>query len=189
MTNRKAMLPLVLASAAALWLLPSGCLELRDDGEVDGGERTECFDCHNIDRLTPAHRVHTGADPGLFSEQVSGCEDCHVVTHKDGYQEASVLWFPAGAMARTAGLEPVWDGARCRDVYCHGGSLSGGMDTEPAWSAVGTIKCNSCHGVPPLQPHPASGLCSECHGAAFADGDLDAAKHIDGVLDFQGAGQ
>ncbi len=166
-----------------------GCLEVRDDGDVDGGERSECGDCHDVDWLTPAHRVHTGADPGLFSELAVNCVDCHVVTHKDGYRETSILWFPEGVMARLGGLEPTWDGARCNDVYCHGAGLSGGMETEPAWSDVGTVKCNSCHGVPPLAPHPASGLCSECHGAAFTDGNLDAATHIDGTLDFEGAEQ
>jgi predicted CxxxxCH...CXXCH cytochrome family protein len=184
------MLPLVLfwsvAASAVLW---AGCLEVRDDGEADGGERSECGDCHHIDWLTPAHRVHTGEDPGLFSTLAMGCEDCHVVTHKDGYRETAVEWFPEGVKAAVGGLAPVWDGARCTDVYCHGGGLSGGLDTEPAWSAVGTIKCNSCHGVPPLAPHPASGYCSQCHGAAYTDGDLDPAKHVDGILDFQGAGQ
>ena len=190
MMYKKVMVPFMVVCLAVIFgVLAVGCLEVRSNDDVDGGEGSECGDCHHIDWLTPAHRVHTGGDPGLFSTLAMGCEDCHVVTHKDGYRETSVVWFPEGVMARLGGVEPTWDGARCNEVYCHGGGLSGGMDTEPAWSEVGSIKCNSCHGVPPLDPHPASGYCSQCHGAAYTGGDLDPAKHVDGILDFQGAGQ
>jgi len=187
MKNRSTMLNLLLILVFSfVGALLIGCLEVRDDGDADNSDlKDECGDCHMLGNLSGAHYAHSTVEGGLFSDLVLGCEDCHVVTHKDGYQETNVEWFPEGSMATTGGLQPTWDGASCADTYCHGGGLRGGLNVDPIWASdEDQVKCGSCHGVPPTQPHPVnSASCSTCHSGAYVDGELNPLKHIDGILD------
>ena len=50
----------------------------------------------------------------------------------------------------------------------------------------GASACDSCHGNPPVAPHPVVGECHLCHGGTvLADGTIDAAggKHVNGTVD------
>ena len=63
-----------------------------------------------------------------------------------------------GALATAGGkLAPTLDTAtnRCGNLYCHGATLSGGMNVTPEWTKVGQGEavCGTCHGVPPPAPH------------------------------------
>lgn len=68
----------------------------------------------------------------------------------------------------------------CANVYCHGGTLTGGSNTTPNWTATNQAVCGNCHGVTAAAPpttgghlrHAGSGVagrlalaCSICHGA------------------------
>jgi predicted CxxxxCH...CXXCH cytochrome family protein len=51
----------------------------------------------------------------------------------------------------------------------------------------GDIKCGSCHGAPPS--NHADNRCELCHGAAYADGGVDVALHLDGKVELRNGGE
>jgi predicted CxxxxCH...CXXCH cytochrome family protein len=131
------------------------------------------------------------------------CVECHTVPalfdqagHVDSPLPAEVTFaeFQDGAHASTGGAnpevvlpdpaQPYDDQAevRCRNVYCHGATLTGGTATEPSWNRPGSsfTKCDSCHGYAPPVPHPQSKQCADCHVATFSGGELVPSMHIDG---------
>jgi len=152
-------------------------------------------------RPVGAHRQHL-ADGSI--RRAIPCEECHVVpTRIDGHFSdgaATLTW--NGTLAGARGAAPSWDpeAARCRNVYCHGGTLDGGTAKDPIWTQVdGTQKtCGSCHGDPP-GPHSAfrdAWDCHRCHpGTVLARAapsdpaliDVAAGKHVDGNLDLPSA--
>lgn len=163
----------------------TACLEVREDGAVDGG--AGCDFCHA--ELGGAHAVHVDA-AGPFDLQL-GCADCHPVPSDwfvEGHVDAVVaVLFPAGSLAATGGLTPGWDGATCSQVYCHGASLDGAQYPEPRWTDAfeDGLGCDACHGDPPPAPHPADGECQECHGASYSEtGVLDPDVHLNGVVEW-----
>ncbi len=184
-------------------LLHTACLDVRaedvdehPDGEegckschhaAGSEELTRCDVCHAHPATTDAHTVHV--DGGPF-EKTMLCEDCHPVPaewfdedHLDGVVQ---VVFAAGSLAGTGGLEPVWNGRRCENVYCHGVSLSGGTNTAPAWREDEEIACGACHGIPPTENHVTSTDCELCHAAAYDEaGDLDTERHLNGFVDMQ----
>jgi len=170
----------------------AACLEVRNDAEVDAGDEG-CGMCHSAEGTGETHVAHTGME-GLFGGGYA-CEDCHLVPddwfvpgHINGTVE---VVFAEGSLAKAGGSQPEWDGNRCTNVYCHGATLGGGTYTDPVWDDPNLpdgVGCGDCHGVPPLQPHPASGACSQCHEAAYTDGVLDKSVHINGVVDFEETG-
>jgi len=176
----------------SLALLLVCCLEARDEAEVDGGEG--CGRCHSEEGESAAHEVHVAGN-GSFGRAMA-CGDCHVVPygwfvegHVDGIVQVE---FVDGGLAYAGGMVPEWDGAKCTNVYCHGASLSGGTRVEPYWNGEGMedgVTCGDCHGVPPPDPHPSSGTCSQCHATTYeSDAGLDRQEHIDGEVDLGGAG-
>lgn len=85
---------------------------------------------------------------------------------------------------------PAWRAAdaTCAGTYCHGGTLTGGVLTQPRWTDVGgaAMACGACHGAPPPAPHPAREDCATCHpDTVRADGslNLEGGRHLDGRLD------
>ncbi len=136
---------------------------------------TACVTCHRDE--SPSHAVHRAAS--------LTCAECHRVPERwdapghivDDALPAEVTF---GALA-AATLDPddregppVFDGARCSNVYCHGAVLhaGGGSDTQPTWDATATGTCGSCHAAPP--PSHARSDCATCHP--------QSAPHIDGAL-------
>lgn len=183
---------LCFALVAMSFVVFTACLEVRDNEDVDGGG-DGCTMCHSLDGETGAHPFHVG-DEGLFGGGYA-CEDCHPIPTEwfdEGHIDAVVeVIMPEGTLATTGGVVPEFDGARCTNVYCHGATLSGGTYTEPLWydsTLPEGLSCGMCHGIPPLDPHPASGSCPECHSAAYTGGELDKSVHINGAVDFLGAG-
>ncbi|HZJ63799.1 MAG TPA: CxxxxCH/CxxCH domain-containing protein, partial [Kofleriaceae bacterium] len=140
---------------------------------------TACTTCHGAGPRSNAHPVH--ADRGV------ACAQCHVVPARwdddghilhDGVAIAGPAKVTFGALASTATPDragpPSWDGATCRNVYCHGDALhaGGGAATQPRWDAPAPAgDCNRCHASPP--PSHARTDCATCHPAA---------PHIDGAL-------
>jgi predicted CxxxxCH...CXXCH cytochrome family protein len=80
--------------------------------------------------------------------------------HSNGTAEISF-----GPLARTGGASPSWNGTTCSNVYCHG-SFTGGKVYAPTWTAPVTSTCGTCHGLPPVAPHPQNADCSACHTPA-----------------------
>jgi len=87
---------------------------------------------------------------------------------------------------------------QCSNVYCHGSTITGGMNKTPNWEGVGTdAVCGTCHGGDPTSvPFPAQsgahtrhasnsvgGLqiaCGTCHGAS-----AQSLAHVDGKVVWQ----
>ncbi len=132
-----------------------------------------------------AHQSHLATS--TWHAQVA-CTECHIVPaqpsdpgHYDTALPAELTW---GALATADGAVPVWDGATCSNVYCHGATLIGGGAT-PTWTSVGSgqASCGTCHSLPPGAPHAQDFNCYTCHP------DIDAGfsfvtpeQHIDGVV-------
>jgi predicted CxxxxCH...CXXCH cytochrome family protein len=144
------------------------CLDCHRDGP------TACVTCHRAGPTSNAHGAHRTGDVG--------CAECHVVPARwdtPGHLGSVDVTFGARAQATLAPADragpPTWDGASCRNVYCHGAVLhaGGGLATAPRWDApVETGRCDRCHASPP--PSHARTDCATCHPAN--------APHIDGAV-------
>jgi predicted CxxxxCH...CXXCH cytochrome family protein len=130
-----------------------------------------------------AHQRHLVA--GTLSPPIA-CTECHVVPTVMGHANGAVE-VTFGPLAVTSAA-PVWNGARCSNVYCHGASLRGGTLKAPLWTTVdGTqATCGTCHGVPPPAPHPQTADCGSCH-AGYTAASVDLSKHVDGVVQATGS--
>ena len=163
----------------------AACLEVRDDEADAGGDG--CTMCHELDVTSHGHAVHR-SDAGTWGGVGLSCDDCHVIPTEwfaEGHLNATVeVVFADGGLATAGGAEPSYDGARCSGVYCHGGTLTGGVNTEPEWRDTDPVMCGDCHGIPPLDPHPDNSECATCHADAYLDGGLDTAVHLNGAVDF-----
>ncbi len=192
--------PFVLLVSA---LAASGC----GSGATNDGPTVKCNSCHgsednpappratNDDTETTSVRVGAHQTHLHDSEvrQAMWCQECHVVpttinepTHQDG--SPAELTF--GILATTGETDPSWDRdeEKCSNVYCHGATLAGGTNTEPKWTAVDGSQafCGSCHGIPPLAPHPPNFDCAQCHPETMDDDggiDLATQTHINGKVD------
>ena len=143
------------------------------------------------ERGVGAHQAHLKTSTWRAKLQ---CGHCHQVPTKlldKGHIDTALpaeLTFTGLAKADYA--KPSWDGAKCAGSYCHGGTLSGGNNTAPAWTTVdGTqAACGTCHGLPPNKNHTSNKQCSMCHKATVDDKMkiIDASKHINGKVDLAG---
>ena len=190
------------------------------NGVVDFTSDTTCTSCHG-----DATRANTALNPRLSAAPPQGthgetttnqrpvgahpshlrdgalrgalaCTECHVVPrsilHADGVGDLAF-----GALARSGGLSPSWDGTTCSATYCHGASLQGGTLTQPVWTTVNATQaaCGTCHGLSPATGHHAQhGAfdCRFCHGAGFVGlvtpKRVNTAVHLDGSTQVGGAG-
>ncbi|HEY7724121.1 MAG TPA: CxxxxCH/CxxCH domain-containing protein, partial [Anaeromyxobacteraceae bacterium] len=137
-------------------------------------------------RAVGAHLPHL--QKTTFRAAPLACADCHVVPASVGHANgAAELSF--GALARTGGTAPSFDGTSCSATYCHGG-FGYGAAASPAWTgtfaAGGTnLGCASCHGMPPPvdaagRHHPQNASCGDCHPGSTASA-VDKATHGDGL--------
>jgi predicted CxxxxCH...CXXCH cytochrome family protein len=143
-------------------------------------------------RPVGAHQAHLA---GTAVRAAIACSDCHTVPTSTNGHPTGTVDMTFGALAKTGGASPVFNGTTCASTYCHGATLSaGGSQTQPVWTTVdGTQRqCTSCHGAPPptSSGHPAASTaltgCAGCHPATVKpDGtiDLTGAKHINGTLE------
>jgi len=142
-----------------------------------------------------AHQSHV--TDGVL-HKAFGCIECHPTPdrptspgHADGTVDVRF-----GALAATGPATPVWSGATCASVYCHGATIAGGSKKTPTWTSVGTgeAACGTCHGVPPPNAThtgvPANATaCAGCHPATvLASGQIDVGggKHVNGTIDTTG---
>ncbi len=201
--------PVSLIVLAACGLAGSFVLGCEKDGLADGlPPEINCSTCHGRpENPAPpvslsdsnettvlgvgAHQAHMREN--AISRKIE-CTECHLVPesvdaygHMDSALPAEITW---GELAKTEGLDPIWDreNERCFSTYCHGASLSGGSNTEPKWTVVdGTqANCGSCHGNPPAAPHPMYTDCDRCHPDTVDESGqiiLATGRHIDGILD------
>jgi predicted CxxxxCH...CXXCH cytochrome family protein len=93
-----------------------------------------------------------------------------------------------GPLARARGALPVFDGAGCSNIACHGGDRPvGGSNNTPSWTTVNGTQaaCGTCHGLPPPAPHPARTDCNACHGDVIGadNGFVDGARHVNGTVE------
>jgi predicted CxxxxCH...CXXCH cytochrome family protein len=174
--------------------LSGGPLHL--DGKVELGNGSgKCGACHGSgDSPWPSTAAHPSHESPTSTESLA-CSSCHPVpstvidpVHLDGTVHVT---FSGLATARAA--TPIWDGARCTNVACHGANLADPAAT-PSWTDTSgaQAKCGACHGIPPTQ-HTASTSCerSDCHGSEVAESvqgipyitQFGKTLHIDGIIE------
>ena len=172
---------------------------LHVDGKLSlGDDSGSCTACHP----SPggAHASHTAGTHRIA--RPLDCTECHLVPAAVGsaghidHERAEVFPAGSGALARTSQAAPSWDRAQqtCSDVYCHGGGKllaadgAATIDRTPAWTAgSGAAVCGACHGVPPKDLAHAPTLtlsdCHLCHRTVDANGSLNVATHLNGIID------
>ena len=134
-------------------------------------------------RAVGAHQAHVNQTD--LSGRPLQCADCHVVptsmNHSNGVVD--ILF---GALAKTAGATPTWNGTSCNN-YCHGNFTGGAAANAPSWAVPGAQACGSCHALPPPAPqHPSTAApCSQCHGTGYdaTAKTVNTATHLNGVID------
>jgi len=191
--------------------LVSGCADVR------GKPEPECTYCHGSDGQaappvdTRGHVDKTMRGVGAHQAHLAPkrarpvpCETCHVVPetakgHQDG-PPAEVVFSGLAVAALGAAVDQGGGAFRddthvtCRNIYCHGATLSGGTLTEPIWNASDSAKfgaCGACHGMPPdkgqfphqVGPHK-SITCGKCHPDAKGSSDIaQPGDHVNGKVD------
>jgi predicted CxxxxCH...CXXCH cytochrome family protein len=160
--------------------LTGGPLHL--NGKVDLGDGSGlCGACHGSGNSPwPSTGVHPAHQSPTLTVPLD-CANCHVVpsTILDPVHLDGTVHVAFSELATARGSSPVWDGARCTNVACHGANLADPA-AVPAWSDASGAqsKCGACHGIPPSE-HTASTSCnrSDCHGTEVTL-DTSGAPHI-----------
>lgn len=200
----------------ALLLIYVACAEPRDwnPGDVllseDTGEFAQnCSLCHGTEdspappRNTSGESDATAHGVGWHQAHLEGanalahpipCDTCHVVPatvnapgHLDDGETGADLKFGGMAVTNNLMVEYVRETSTCKNVYCHGATLSGGSNIAPDWDDDDSdeeLNCGSCHGFPPPDPHPSVQQCSNCHAdTVTAEMELNLDFHINGKID------
>jgi predicted CxxxxCH...CXXCH cytochrome family protein len=131
-----------------------------------------------------AHLVHLQGGP---LRGALACTDCHTVPSDTSHssQPLNLTW---GALAKTGGVTPSWNGTAltCAN-YCHGSSLGSGTNHAPVWTGGSSqAACGTCHGSPPSTGHHGVGDhinagCGACHGGTYTQTTADPSLHVNGV--------
>jgi predicted CxxxxCH...CXXCH cytochrome family protein len=123
----------------------------------------KCSSCHEVPRSRdePGHIDSARPAEVVFDELASG-------RLRDPSTQLVVSYDPASKT--------------CRNVYCHS-RPKGGVGVVWRWTErlSGGLHCASCHKG---KPHYPLEYCKVCHPAAYKDGELNPATHINGSLDF-----
>lgn len=132
-----------------------------------------------------AHRSHLGTSDWRRNIE---CSECHVVPLEIGSEGHIDDGLPAELQLTGFLQNTDWNGTTCSNNYCHGSTLTGGVQTEPEWTVVdgSASGCGSCHGLAPPAPHPDNTDCGQCHPTMNPGEGLVIAYpalHIDGKLD------
>lgn len=147
---------------------PTSCGTCHGDGIDDEHRAHRAFDC------TTCHQVpERWDDPGHIRSGNGTIDPPPAEVRFGGLATASLGFHPREAAAS-------WDGERCRNVYCHGGTFgdAAAEGATPAWSAGEEMAaCGTCHGLPPSDH--ASDRCENCHQRVP---DSESPLHLDGVL-------
>lgn len=169
----------------ALAAMVMGCLDVRDDSREEGADDEGCEICHRFSDGSPSHAAHISGEM-MLSGPVQ-CSECHPTDNvwlESGHMNGEVeLGFETAVLAKKDNMAPAWNGNTCENVYCHGGSLSGGTNVNPTWNEPSEQLCGTCHGIPPTENHINSLNCEGCHAKSYTDGQLNE-NHVNGILDF-----
>ncbi len=176
--------------------------ELHKNGQVDYA--VGCTSCHgwNLGASPPQNLngecsagldgvgAHEAMRRGDIPAHQTACSNCHWVPletweegHIDGDGVAEVAF---KNLATVDGANPMWDGGKCSNVYCHGATLTGGDYKNPVWldTSGDASRCGACHRI--TDPSgDASADCSSCHPTTL-DSDrniLPRGTHINGHID------
>ncbi|MEI7705672.1 MAG: CxxxxCH/CxxCH domain-containing protein, partial [Deltaproteobacteria bacterium] len=125
-----------------------------------------------------AHERHLVA--GTLTAGIA-CGECHVVPTSDTHSNGTVD-VAFGALSRTGGVTPVWNGTGCEASYCHGNFKNGKPSYVPGWTAAAPSACGTCHGMPPGGTHPYSVACGSCH-PGYTSVTVNLAVHLNGTVD------
>lgn len=186
---------------------------LHVNGVVEAAPPANCDGCHgssvnaapprdldgNVDTTfasVGAHQVHL-QDAGQF--RTVECQDCHVVpsqTIAPGHANGTVdIVFSGPAIAGIAlagGPMPTYQGGSCANVTCHdpkplvANNPTGGTANQPVWTKIdgSQLTCLSCHGFPPIAPHPQNFDCAQCHKNYAAGQFVRPDLHVNGQITF-----
>ena len=172
------------------------------NGEVDYA--VGCSSCHGwalgisppqnlkgeCDRLLDGVGSHAHMRRETIPAHQTACTNCHTVPlstwaegHIDGDGVAEVLF---NNLATMKGAQPVWDGERCSNVYCHGATLEGGDYKDPVWldDSGDASKCGACHRLTDPEGN-ADADCHSCHPTSVDENReiLPRGDHINGMID------
>lgn len=136
------------------------------------------------------HQAHV--NQATWATNPLQCADCHVVPTSTSHSNG-VVDIAFGALAKSGGATPTFNGTTCANVYCHGKFNGGTTTAAPSWTTTGGVQCGSCHGLPPATPpHTNTATeCSVCHGAGYSQTakTVNKARHLNGVIDTDSTGQ
>jgi predicted CxxxxCH...CXXCH cytochrome family protein len=185
------------------------------DGMPDNADR--CGSCHGTPgNPAPPYALNGSWDTNyvgvgahqqhLVASDIAGavpCYECHpipteLLTHPNwSGQPTAVTFGPRASINQPtpASGPPTWDRttAICRNVYCHGATLSGADSrAAPLWTRVDGSQrgCTACHGFPPVDAvHQNATACQDCHGAVVGPGQsiVNPALHVNGAIDIGSA--
>ncbi len=172
------------------------CASCHGTDFAGGTAGVSCLTCH-VEGPTACSTCHGSNGPTTFAHQAHAptvaCGECHIVPttwDSDGHilHDGVAITAPVRVVFGARANEtidpadragpPVWDGATCTNVYCHGAALhaAGGAATRPRWDdPLPPGGCTTCHGAPPPTPNHVRSDCRACHPPSAA--------HIDGIVE------
>jgi predicted CxxxxCH...CXXCH cytochrome family protein len=125
-----------------------------------------------------AHQVHL--TDGTLRDAIA-CSECHATPGSTSHADGAVQ-LAFGALARTGGAAPAWNGSSCSASYCHGQFTNGNTANAPTWTVVRPGTCGTCHGLPPAGTHPQNGAaCASCH-PGYTSTSVNPATHVNGTV-------
>ncbi len=142
-----------------------------------------------------AHRKHVMASA---THPAYDCTTCHLDVKKpedeghyrlDGGFVFGAARVKVTRSATDAGV--AYDPAMgtCGNTACHSPNPAdtAAKTHTPKWNVVGqgALACDACHGQPPSNHF--DNRCAMCHGAAYTDGGVETALHLNGKVDLVAA--
>jgi hypothetical protein len=137
---------------------------------------SECAPCHG-DSVTATGQIDWASGKhanGKVNVTVTGdaCSLCHGYPPAEPHPQSTACGTCHG---KTVGA----DGQLLPGATSHG---NGTVEVE----LTDGVSCDSCHGYPPIAPHPGEASCVDCHAATVDDaGALKGSKHLNGAVDLK----
>jgi len=162
------------------------------------------------DSKAGAHFNHISSSGTTKFAKAFSCAECHAasialatdnVNAAGHFDTAAPAELSFNTLAKTGALTPAYNSptaGQCSNVYCHGSTLDRPASAvlSPTWNqalfnGIASNDCIKCHGYPPATPvhiGMTATDCTFCHPHVNADGTgfVDAAKHVNGTIDFSG---
>ena len=143
-----------------------------------------CTECHALP-VSNTDVTHAISGAGTGGARATLSFGTLATRSTNAWSGAPVTPSYAGSTTGAAGTT----GGSCASTYCHG-NFTNGAAAAPAWTASGTITCNSCHGrtarghgQPAGRHAPAdNATCGNCH-TGYTGTTVNLANHLNGLLD------